>query len=58
MHGKELRCLKTKGKVTGTEMKWSIIIKSVTIIIFVVFINQLIDNPINCASLTFYQLMV
>ena len=33
-------------KVTDTEMKWSIISKSVTIIVFVVFIDQLIDYPI------------
>ena len=39
------------GKVTDTEMKRSIIGKSVTIINFVVFIDQLIDYPINCASL-------
>ena len=44
MYGKELRCLNTKGKyskVTNTEIKWSIISKSVLIIIFVEFINQL-----------------
>ena len=33
-------------------MKWSIISESVTIIILVEFIDQLIDYPINCASLT------
>ena len=41
MYGKELRCLNTKGKqgkVTNTEIKWSIISKSV-IIIFVEFID-------------------
>ena len=55
MYGKELRCLNTKGKygkVTNTEIKWSIISKSVMIIIFVEFIDQLIDFPINRASLT------
>ena len=48
-------CLKTKGKygkVTDTEIKWSIISKSVMIIIFVEFINQLIDYPIHCASIS------
>ena len=47
-------CLNTKGKygkVTDSEIKWSIISKSVTIIIFVELIDQLIDYPINCASL-------
>ena len=39
------------GKVKDTEIKWSIISKSVLIIIFVDFIDQLIDYPINCASL-------
>ena len=39
-------------KVTNSEIKRSIISKSVMIIIFVEFINQLIDYPINCASLT------
>ena len=51
---KDLRCLSTKGKyskVTDTEIKWSILSKSVTIIIFVKFIDQLIDYPINCATL-------
>ena len=55
MYGKELRCLNTKGKydeVTDTEIKWPIISKSVTIISFMEFIDQLIDYPINCASLT------
>ena len=45
-YGKELRCLNTKGKyskVRDAEIKWSIISKSVTIIIFVEFINQLSD---------------
>ena len=54
MYGKELRCLNTKGKygkVTNTEIKWSIISKSVMIIIFVEYIDQLIDYPINRASL-------
>ena len=57
MYGKELRCLNTKGKygkVTNTEIKWSIISKSVMIIIFVEFADQLIDFPINHASLTIY----
>ena len=39
--------------VTDTKIKCSIISKSVTIIIFVEFIDQLIDYPINCASLSF-----
>ena len=55
MYDKELRCLNTKGKygkVTNTEIKWSIISKSVMMIIFVEFINQLIDFSINRASLT------
>ena len=49
----ELRCLNTKckyGKVTDTEIKWSIISKSVMIIIFKEFYRS-IDCPINCASL-------
>ena len=49
MYDKELRCPNTKGKygkVTNTEIKWSIISKSVMIIIFVEFIDQLIDYPI------------
>ena len=53
MYGKEFRCLNTKGKygkVTNTEIK-PIIGKSVMIIIFVEFIDQLIDYPINRASL-------
>ena len=37
-------------KVTNTEIKWSIVSKSVILIIFVEFIDQLIDYPINCAS--------
>ena len=56
-YGKELRCLNTKGKygkVTNTWMKWSIISKSVMIVIFVEFIDQLIDYPINRASLNVY----
>ena len=55
MYGKDFRCLNTKGKygkVTNTEIKWLIISKSVMIIIFVEFIDQLIDYPINCASLS------
>ena len=55
MCGKEFRCLNTKGKygtVTSTEIKWSIISKSVMIISFVEFIDQLIDSPINRVSLT------
>ena len=40
------------GKVTDTEMKQSIISKSVMIIIYVVFIDQFIDYLINSASLT------
>ena len=55
MYVKEFRCLNTKGKygkIANTEIKWSIISKSVMIIIFVEFINQLIDCPINRASLT------
>ena len=54
LNDKELRCLNTKGKygkVRDIEIKWSIISKSVTIIIFVEFIDQLIGYPINCASL-------
>ena len=53
-YGKELRCLNTKGKyskVTNTENKWSIISKSVRLVIFVEFIDQLIDYLINRASL-------
>ena len=53
-YAKELRYLNTKGKhgkVADTEIKWSIISKSVMIIIFVKFIDQLIDYPINCAIL-------
>ena len=44
-----MRCLNTKGKyvkVTDTEVKWSIISKSVMVIIFVEFIAKLIDYPI------------
>ena len=50
-----MRCLNTKGKygeVRHTEIKWSLISKSVTIIIFVEFIDQLINYPINCDSLS------
>ena len=57
-YGKKLRCLNTKGKhgkLTGAEIKWSIISKSVMIIIFVEFIDQLIDYPIDCASLKVYR---
>ena len=53
--GKELRCLNTKGgdgEITDTKIKWSIISKSVMIIIFVEIIDQLIDYLINCASLS------
>ena len=49
-----VRCLNTKGKyskVTNTEIESSIISKSVMIIIFVEFIDQLINYQINCASL-------
>ena len=38
-------------KETDTEIKWSIIRKSVTLVIFVDFIDPFIDYPINCASL-------
>ena len=38
------------GKVTNTEIKWLIISKSIMIIIFVEFIDQLINYPINRAS--------
>ena len=58
---KLLRSLNTKGKygkVTGTEIKWSIISKSVMIIIFVVFIDQLIDYSINRASLAWLYLFI
>ena len=57
MYGKELCVwiLKVKyGKVTNTEVTWSIIGKSVMIIIFVEFIDKLIDYPINRASLRRY----
>ena len=49
----ELRYLNTKGKcgkVTNAEIKCSIISKSVMTVIFVEFIDQLIDYPINRAS--------
>ena len=52
------RCLITKGKygkVRDTEIRWSTISKSVIIIIFVEFNDQLIDYRINCASLTIFQ---
>ena len=52
-YAKELRCLTTKGKygkVTDTEIKLSIISKSIMIDIFEEFIDQLIDYSINCAS--------
>ena len=55
MYGKEFRCLNTKskyGKVTSTEIKWLIISKSVMIISFVEFIDQLINSLINHVSLT------
>ena len=61
MNDKELRCLNTKGKyskITNTEIKWSIISKSVMIIIFVEFIDQLIDCPINRASLSLKYLLI
>ena len=54
-YGKELRCLNTEGKygqVTKTWMKQSIISKSVMTVIFVEFIDLLIDYPINRASFT------
>ena len=47
-------CLNTKGKygkVTSAEIKWSMICKSVMMVIFVEFIDQSIDYPINPASL-------
>ena len=46
-------CLNTKGKyneVRDIEIKRSIISTSVTIIIFVEFVDQLINYLINCAS--------
>ena len=55
-----MRYLNTKSKcvkVTNTEIKWLIISKSVMIIIFVEFIDQLIDYPINCTSLNFLLLV-
>ena len=55
MYGKELRCLNTKGKygkILNTEIKLSIISKSLLIIVFVEFIDQLIDYPINHARLS------
>ena len=56
-YGEELRYLNIKGKygkVRDTQIKWWIISKSVTIIIFVEFIDQLIDYPIIRASLSKY----
>ena len=41
-YGKELRCLYIRGKyakVTDTEIKWSIISKFVTIIIFLLYLS-------------------
>ena len=43
------------GKVRDAEIKWSIIRKSVMIIIFVEFVDQLIDYPINRISRTRYS---
>ena len=57
----ELRCLNTKGKYgkeSNTEIKQSIISKSVMISIFVEFIDQIIDYLIYCASLTHVQRLV
>ena len=56
MYDKELRCLNIKGKygkIINTEIKRSIISKSAMIVIFVEFIDQLIDYPINRASLIY-----
>ena len=39
-------------KVTNAEIKWSIISKFAVIVFIVEFIDQLIDYPINRASLT------
>ena len=39
------------GKVTNIEIKWSIISTSVMIVIFVEFIDQLSNYPINRAPL-------
>ena len=53
-----MRCLNTKGKygkVTNTAIKWSIITKSVMMVIFVEFIDQLVDCPINRASLSTFR---
>ena len=50
-----MTCLNTNGKygkVTDTELKGSNISKSVTIIIFAEFTDQLINYSINCASLS------
>ena len=54
-----MRCLNIKfkdstGNITNIEIKWSIINKSVMIIIFEEFIHQLIDYLINCASLNVF----
>ena len=38
------------GKVRDTEIKWPIISKFVTITIFVEFIDQLLDYPINAIN--------
>ena len=60
-YDKDFRCLNTKGeycKVKNTEIKWSIISKSVMIVIFVEFINQLIDILINRASLSVYDAFI
>ena len=50
-----MKCLNTKGKygkVTDAKIKCSIFSKSVTTVIFMELINQLIDYPIICASLS------
>ena len=52
--GKHLRCsnsLVKYGNVTATDIEYSVTCKSVTIIIFVEFIDQLTDYPINCTNL-------
>ena len=43
------------GKVINTEIKWSIISKSVMMVIFVKFIDQLIDYLINRASYSYFE---
>ena len=63
MYGKELECLETEGKYmygkkTDKEIKWSIISKSVTIVIFVEFIDQFIDYPIYCASFSVHPMFL